>query len=67
MMIQGVMSPENNFIMIIQNLWMTITSSIGYIALIPFYQASRMTACSSDNRAFNNPSRSFTVVEEGLY
>ena len=42
------MSPENNFIMIIQNLWMTITSSIGYIALIPFYQASWIIANSLD-------------------
>ena len=35
---EGVMSPENNFIMIIQNFWMTVTSSIGYIFLIPFFQ-----------------------------
>ena len=35
---EGVMSPENNVIMIVQNLWMTITSSIGYLALTPFYQ-----------------------------
>ena len=35
---EGIMSPENNFIMIIQNFWMTVTSSIGYIFLIPFFQ-----------------------------
>ena len=35
---EGVMSPENNFIMIIQNFWMTVTSSIGYIFLIPFFE-----------------------------
>ena len=38
---EGVMSPENNFIMIIQNIWLTITSSIGYLFLIPFYNVSR--------------------------
>ena len=35
---EGIMSPENNFIMIIQNFWMTVTSSIGYVFLIPFFQ-----------------------------
>ena len=37
---EGVMSPENNFIMIIQNFWMTVTSSIGYIFLIPFFKVN---------------------------
>ena len=37
---EGVMSPENNFIMIIQNFWMTVTSSIGYVFLIPFFEVT---------------------------
>ena len=34
----GVMSPEENMIVIIQNILLFISSSIGYLLLVPFYQ-----------------------------
>ena len=34
---QGIFLPENNAIVLIQNFWLTVTSSIGYLFLIPFY------------------------------
>ena len=34
----GVMSPEENMIVILQNVLMFIYSSIGYVMLLPFYQ-----------------------------
>ena len=34
---QGIFQPENNAIVLIQNFWLTVTSSIGYLFLIPFY------------------------------
>ena len=34
----GVMSPEENMIVILQNVLMFIYSSIGYLMLLPFYQ-----------------------------
>ena len=34
----GVMSPEENMIVIFQNILLWIYSSIGYLTLLPFYQ-----------------------------
>ena len=36
----GVMSPEENMIVIIQNILLFISSSIGYLLLLPFYRVS---------------------------
>ena len=36
----GVMSPEENMIVIIQNILLFISSSIGYLLLVPFYQVN---------------------------
>ena len=36
----GVMSPEENMIVIIQNILLFISSSIGYLLLVPFYQVT---------------------------
>ena len=37
----GVMSPEENMIVILQNVLMFIYSSIGYVMLLPFYEVRR--------------------------
>jgi len=36
---EGLFSPENNIIVIIQNFYVWLVSSIGFLLLIPFYQA----------------------------
>ena len=35
---EGLFSPENNLIVIIQNFYVWVVSSIGFLLLIPFYQ-----------------------------
>ena len=35
---EGLLSPENNFIVIVQNFYVWLVSSIGLWALTPFYQ-----------------------------
>ena len=35
---EGLLSPENNFIVIVQNFYVWLISSIGLWALTPFYQ-----------------------------
>ena len=35
---EGIFSPENNLIVIIQNFYVWAVSSLGLLALIPFYQ-----------------------------
>ena len=34
---EGLFSPENNLIVIIQNFYVWVTSSIGLLLLVPFY------------------------------
>ena len=37
---EGLFSPENNLIVIIQNFYVWVTSSIGLLLLVPFYTVS---------------------------
>ena len=43
----GVMSPEENMIVILQNVLMFIYSSIGYVMLLPFYQVRNVRRSKS--------------------
>ena len=40
---EGLFSPENNIIVIIQNFYVWVVSSIGFLLLIPFYQVQFKT------------------------
>merc|ERR1711894_34470 len=40
---EGIFSPENNLIVIIQNFYVWAVSSLGLLALIPFYQGPPAT------------------------
>ena len=39
------MSPEENMIVILQNVLMFIYSSIGYVMLLPFYEVRNVESC----------------------
>ena len=41
------MSPEENMIVILQNVLMFIYSSIGYVMLLPFYQVRKTQIVST--------------------
>ena len=55
------MKPENNMIAIIQNLWLTITSSIGYALLTPFYEVMNILTKKDEAIVFQSPSG---IIEE---
>ena len=45
----GLMSTENQVIVIVQNFYAWVTSSIGFLLLIPFYQVTSQIFYSTEN------------------
>ena len=46
----GVMSPEENMIVICQNILLWFYSTIGYLLLLPFYQVNIHHSCSMNRK-----------------